>query len=64
MSGMFQFCKNLECLDLSSFTTNNTNDMGFMFNNCNNLIEIFGLNNFNIANVINMNSMFKECNKL
>ena len=42
MPAMFQFCRKLEYLDLSSFDTSNVTDMKDMFNECKKLIEIKG----------------------
>ena len=32
---MFQFCAEIECLDLSNFETLNVTDMAFIFSQCN-----------------------------
>ena len=40
MKAMFQFCTELEYLDLSTFNTFNVQDMGWMFNKCYKLKEI------------------------
>ena len=34
MNTMFQNCEKLKILDLSSFDTENVNDMKYMFNHC------------------------------
>ena len=40
MSYMFNECKNVISLDLSSFDTKNVNNMSYMFYNCFNLIDL------------------------
>jgi surface protein len=50
MSGMFNKYSSLKSLDLSSFNTNNVNDMSFMFFNCSSLISL-NLSSFNTNNV-------------
>ena len=40
MFGMFIGCSNLTKIDLSSFNTQNVNNMYMMFNRCSNLKEI------------------------
>ena len=60
MSSMFQGCRKLETLDLSSFNTENVTDMSFMFMGCNKLTTL-DVSNFNTQNVTNMLNMFYEC---
>ena len=64
MDGMFQYCKELEYLDLSNFNTSNVTGMKLMFNKCHKLKEIKGLDNFNTKNVKIMAGIFSECNEL
>ena len=64
MYSMFQYCNELEYLDLSSFDTKNVTNMGLMFSNCYKIREIKGINQFNTINVIDMHSMFEYCNEL
>ena len=61
MEGIFQYCAEMECLDLSNFDTSNTSNMAFMFNKCNNLKEIKGINKFKTSNAKTMKSMFQAC---
>ena len=64
MRTMFQECKELEYLDLSSFVTENVTDMGWMFNKCQKLKEIKGINKFTTDKVTNMYAMFAKCCEL
>ena len=64
MYAMFNECRKLEHLDLSSFNTSNVLDMGMMFSFCQNIKEIKGINNFNTNKVTNMNGMFQSCSEL
>ena len=64
MYAMFQHCKELEYLDLSSFDTYNVTKLDFMFNECIKLKEIKGINNFDTYNVISMMGMFRACSQL
>ena len=52
-SFMFYGCSNLTNIDLSSFNTQNVNNMSFMFNGCSNLKEIKLKNGSKIENKIN-----------
>ena len=61
---MFQFCYELQDLDLSNFDTSNVTNMSFMFNKCNKLKEIKGIDKFNTSKVINMESLFQLCGEL
>ena len=54
---MFHNCNNFSKLDLSSFNTNNVNNMSYMFYYCYNL-SILNLSSFNTNNVNNMIGMF------
>jgi len=62
-SFMFFGCNNLIDIDLSSFDTKNTTNIGGMFYNCINLKKI-NLSSFDTKNVTDMNSMFYNCNNL
>ena len=64
MIGMFQSCKELEKLDLTSFNTSNVTNMDGMFNECFKLKEIKGINNFNTNKVTSMKVMFQLCREL
>ena len=57
MCHMFNGCKNLEYLDISSFDTTQVLFMEGMFYECSSLTSL-NLSHFNTENVINMNSMF------
>ena len=57
MRGMFQFCNELEYLDLSNFDTSKVNNMAFMFNECKKLKEL-NLENFKINNNCKLENIF------
>ena len=61
---MFQFCTEIEKIDLSGFDTSNVTNMSYMFNKCKKLKEIKGLNTFITKNVKDMARMFNECSEL
>ena len=63
MGDMFNTCKGLENLDLSSFNTAKVTDMGYMFSGSNGLTSL-DLSSFNTAKVENMSCMFSGCNGL
>ena len=63
MEGMFQFCGNLQSLDLSHFDTSNVTNMRQMFGLCNNL-QTIKLTSFNTSNVTNMSDMFNGCSNM
>ena len=60
---MFLGCKNIIDINLSSFDTKKTKNMGSMFDGCNNLTNL-DLSNFDTKNVANMNAMFYGCYNL
>ena len=60
---MFYECSSLESIDLTSFNTNNVNNMSYMFYGCSSLKSI-DLTSFNTNNVINMSYMFYGCSSL
>ena len=64
MVAMFQECNEIECLNLSSFNTSNTTNMGWMFYKCYKLKEIIGINNFDTSKVNNMRAMFAKCSEM
>ena len=61
-SHMFENCINLTSLNLKNFSTNNAEDMSYMFFNCKSL----NLTNFyfDTSNVTNMSNMFSGCGSL
>ena len=63
MACMFNNCKSLTSLNLSSFNTANVTDMGCMFDNCKSLTSL-NVSNFNTAKVIHMEWMFYGCSSL
>ena len=63
MSYMFNYCLNLNNIDLSSFNTENVKNMSYMFCNCQNLKNI-DLSSFNTEKVTNKTCMFNSCFKL
>ncbi|MBD5395675.1 MAG: BspA family leucine-rich repeat surface protein [Lachnospiraceae bacterium] len=62
-AGLFEYCSNLEYVDLKNFETDNITNMRFMFNGCKNLTNIEGLSG-NTSNVTSMAGMFWDCNKI
>ena len=60
MGDMFNSCKGLENLDLSSFNTAKVTDMGYMFSGSYGLTSL-DLSSFNTAKVENMSCMFSGC---
>ena len=58
MSGMFQYCRGITNLDLSSFNTENVTNMSNMFAYSFCLVSL-NLGSFNTAKVTDMSSMFK-----
>ena len=63
MCRMFEGCKNLTSLNLSSFNPSNVTDMHGMFQGCNKLTNL-NLSNFNTSNVQRMDAMFYGCSGL
>ena len=63
IKGMFQSCRNLTSLDVSSFDTSNVTDMGYMFQSCRNLTSL-DLSGWDTSNVTDMGSMFNGCSGL
>ena len=57
---MFYICSSLTSINLSSFDTQNVNNMRGMFYNCSSLTSI-NLSNFNTQNVKDMNMLFYGC---
>ena len=62
-TGMFQGCKSLTSLDLSTFNTAKVTNMSSMFNGCEALEEL-DLSQFNTSIVTNMAYMFQNCKTL
>ena len=60
MGDMFNSCKGLENLDLSSFNTAKVEDMGYMFSGSYGLTSL-DLSSFNTAKVEDMSCMFSGC---
>ena len=63
MKGMFQWCHNLQELDLSGFNTGKVVCMNRLFSHCNSLREL-DLGSFNTRNVTDMRRMFENCDNL
>ena len=57
---MFEGCKSLKQLNLSSFNTNKVTNMISMFEGCSSLNEL-NISNFNFDNVTDMVYMFEGC---
>ncbi len=64
MSSLFTACEKLESVDLSSWSTNNLDNMEYMFCGCFNLKEIKGLENLDVSKVKNMDYSFGGCESL
>ena len=58
--GMFQFCENLETLEIDNFITNNIDNFNNLFDGCNKLSSI-NLVNFDTTKVTSMINMFRNC---
>ena len=63
MSAMFNDCRNLTSLDLSSFDTSNATNMSDMFHDCRSLSSL-NLSGFDTSGVMEMRSMFHGCSSL
>ena len=63
MKGMFEGCRSLRTLDLSSFDTAKVENMGEMFWGCRSLTAL-DLSSFNTSMVTDMNGMFYGCESL
>ncbi len=63
MLNMFQNCKSLKSLDLSTFDTSECIDFSFMFKGCENLEEL-NVSSFNTSKATDMRCMFSECQNL
>ena len=64
MEQIFNYCTELEELDLSHFDTSNVELMGGIFNGCTKLKIIKGIEKFNTSQVIDMFTMFQSCEEL
>ena len=63
MLGMFQECRALTALDLSTFNTKNVLNMEAMFNGCSSLSTI-DVSHFDLSNVQDISTMFAGCDAL
>ena len=63
MHAMFNDCRSLITLDLSSFNTSKVTDMSGMFSDCFDLVSI-DLSHFDTSNVTDMSQMFYRCEAL
>ena len=57
MQGMFDICRSLKKINVSSFDTSNVTSMAGMFGSCSSITEIIA-NNLDTSEVTNMSSMF------
>ena len=64
MGWMFNDCKSLKTLDVSTWNTSNVKTMHWMFDNCNSLNNLNGIGNFNVSNVSDFQHMFQNCYSL
>jgi len=63
-NGMFRYFTNVEIINFDNVDTSKATTMRFMFQNCENLIEIHGIEKFDTKNVTNMESVFYVCKSL
>ena len=63
MQGMFDICRSLKKINVSSFDTSNVTSMAGMFGSCSSITEIIA-NNLDTSNVTDMSSMFSGCTSL
>ena len=64
MTYMLYGCKLLNNLDVSKWNTSNVEDMGYLFNRCENLKQISGISKWDTKNVDNMCFLFADCSSL
>ena len=64
LAAMFQNCKSLKELDVSSFDTSNASWLHYMFSGCTSLRKIEGLQNFNTSKSRTFADMFAFCTSL
>ena len=64
MRWMFQNCRNLTSLDLSSLDTSKVTNMNNMFRFCENLTSLGDLSNWDTSKVTDMSDMFSTCMNL
>ena len=60
MGGLFNYCTNLNTLNISNWDTGSVQEMNSMFAFCENL-ESLDLTNWDVSSVNNMQFMFKNC---
>ena len=63
MESLFEGCKNLETIDISSFNTKNVADMYSMFSGCEKLKKL-DLSNIDFQKVTDDSDMFESCDSL
>ena len=64
LKSMFQYCDNLEMLDLSNFNTSKVKNMNNMFRDCSSLTTIYAGDGFSTENVETSENMFDDCPQL
>lgn len=64
MKSMFENCRYLKSLDLSSFDTKNVEDMSCMFKGCERLETIYVGDGFDVIRVGQSGDMFKNCKNI
>ena len=64
MAAMFQNCRMLKEIDVSSFDISNVSYMHYMFAYCTSLERIVGLENLDTSKCRNFQSMFSDCWKI
>ena len=63
MSGMFDLCKALTKIDISSFDMSKVTDMSRMFSYCKALTDI-NFNSFDTSHITDMSDIFLGCSSL
>ena len=61
---MFNYCKGVTSLDLSSFDTSNVTTMSYMFSNATSVVTIYVSDSFVTDKALSSISVFTACNNL
>lgn len=59
-ANMFDYCKGLKKIDLSTWNTQHCNNFSFMFQRCRSL-DTIDLSNWDVTSIYNMSHMFYDC---
>ena len=63
-SNMFYDCERITKITFKNIQKPSDNSLSYMFQNCEDLVEIVGLENINTSNITYMDSMFSRCKRL